>query len=299
MFEQIIVVRTKTYLEKLIHKFNTKNQAEFYLKSSGRDFKGILNEHETFYDSFKILRPLLDKADRHKIIDKSFLPNFMFSKKDLIVGIGQDGLIANIAKYAKGQPIIGLNPNPQIYDGILLPYDKISSKKMTRFLQGDFDVKNVTMAKAEFNDGQSLLAFNDFFVGPKSHTSARYKINFNNISENQSSSGIIVSTNIGSTGWLSSISNMVTSISGNSIPTEMRPKKNNLFFIVREPFLSKTSEVSLTHGIIDNQKSLVIESKMVNTGVLFSDGIVNDCIPFNIGKSVKISIAKEKATLVQ
>ena len=69
---------------------------------------------------------------------------------------------------------------------------------MTRFLQGDFDVKNVTMAKAEFNDGQSLLAFNDFFVGPKSHTSARYKINFNNISENQSSSGIIVSTNIGS-----------------------------------------------------------------------------------------------------
>ena len=92
------------------------------------------------------------------------------------------------------------------------------------------------MAKAEFNDGQSLLAFNDFFVGPKSHTSARYKINFNNISENQSSSGIIVSTNIGSTGWLSSISNMVTSISGNSIPTEMRPKKNNLFFIVREPF---------------------------------------------------------------
>ena len=59
--------------------------------------------------------------------------------------------------------------------------------------------------------------------------------------------------------------------------------------------MSKTSEVSLTHGIIDNQKSLVIESKMVNTGVLFSDGIV----PFNIGKSVTISIAKEKAKLVQ
>jgi NAD kinase len=41
---------------------------------------------------------------------------------------------------------------------------------------------------------QSLLAFNDLFVGRKTHISARYHLTHGRRSENQSSSGIIVST---------------------------------------------------------------------------------------------------------
>ena len=81
-----------------------------------------------------------------------------------------------------------------------------------RVLAGKYNYEMVTMAETELNDGQKLLAFNDFFIGPSSHTSARYEITFDGHSENHSSSGIIVSTGAGSTGWLSSLFNMANSI---------------------------------------------------------------------------------------
>jgi hypothetical protein len=64
------------------------------------------------------------------------------------------------------------------------------------------------MARATLGDGQSLLAFNDLLVGRKTHVSARYHlIMHGRRSEDQSSSGIIVSTDAGFTGWLSSVLN--------------------------------------------------------------------------------------------
>ena len=49
-YEQVIVVRSKTQLELLIERFNTKAQAEFYLHRSGRDFGQIELEHNHFYE---------------------------------------------------------------------------------------------------------------------------------------------------------------------------------------------------------------------------------------------------------
>ena len=75
-------------------------------------------------------------------------------------------------------------------------------------LRNQYDHKLVSMAETKLNDGQRLLAFNDFFIGTSSHVSARYTISFGDISEFHSSSGIVVSTPAGSTGWLSSMINM-------------------------------------------------------------------------------------------
>ncbi len=297
-FERIIVVRSKTFLEELVERFNSKEQAKFYLERSGRNFTEIINDHENFYQSLNQIRPLLNLVERHKFLDKSFLPNYIFTEGDLIIGIGQDGLIANIAKYANGQPIIGINPNPAIYDGILLPFENLTEKDASRIIHGEYDKRKVVMARADFSDGQSLLAFNDFFIGPKSHTSARYSLKFEETEESQSSSGIIVSTGIGSTGWLSSINNMITSLGGKTDKLKLDPKIEKLFFVVREPFISKSSTASITHGIISNKQPLIIHSKMVEKGVLFSDGIETDFVSFNIGTSVEIRPAKERANLV-
>lgn len=298
MFEQVIVVRSKTYLETLIERFNSKAQAKFYLERSGREFSNIEREHEIYHSSLKELKNKLQLAEKYKIIDRAFLPSYIFTKKDLIIGFGQDGLIANIAKYVNGQPIVGLNPNPEIFDGILLPFNKINETGFKRLIDGNFQSRKVVMAKATFNDGQELLAFNDFFIGPKSHTSARYKINFKDKSESQSSSGIIICTGIGSTGWMSSINNMVSGISGNNCVLSAKPEKEKLIFAVREPFNSKTSASNICFGEITNSSPLRIDSNMVENGVVFSDGIESDFVPFNIGSSVELSIAKQKANLV-
>ncbi|MEM8567778.1 MAG: sugar kinase [Bacteroidota bacterium] len=299
IYEQVIVVRSKTRLELLIERFNTKAQAQFYLERSGEDFQIIEKEHESFYAALNDLNKLLHKVDKYKVIDRLFLPNYLFAEKDLIIGIGQDGLIANIAKYVNGQPIVGFNPNPSVYDGVLLPFDTLNEKQFVNILHGEFDSERVTMAKASFSDGQELLAFNDFFIGPKSHTSARYTLRFKDQEEQQSSSGIIVSTGAGSTGWMSSITNMVNGIGGNQISMTIGAEQEKLCFAVREPFVSQTSQANICAGMINRKESLLIESNMVNNGKVFSDGIENDFIEFNIGTKVEISLADKKAVLVQ
>ena len=149
---------------------------------------------------------------------------------------------------------------------------------------------------------------NDLFIGHSSHISARYKITFDNYSENQSSSGIIISTGAGSTGWLSSLFNMAAGINrtfgkvtGETHPLglSMTWDEKQLVFIVREPFLSKYSRIDLTTGLISPKKKLVLESFMPTNGVIFSDGIEADFLHFNSGSIAEIGIAKERALIVQ
>lgn len=153
------------------------------------------------------------------------------------------------------------------------------------------------------NDGQRLIAFNDLFIGANSHVSARYQITYNNKSEEQSSSGIIVSTQAGATGWLSSVCNMSFGIHNfiektNAKKKYVNLKDNQLMFAVREPFASKKTQVEIAAGIITGKSKLIIQSFMPNNGLIFSDGIETDFLNFNSGAIATIGIANEKANLV-
>jgi len=147
------------------------------------------------------------------------------------------------------------------------------------------------------------LAFNDLFIGAASHVSARYEISFNNKKEEHSSSVIIVSTQAGSTGWMSSIFNMTYGMQEfiahqPQVQKQTSLKNNELLFAVREPFASRKTQTGLMAGIVDERTQLVIESFMPQNGVIFSDGIEHDFLKFNSGSIATIGVAKEKAKLV-
>lgn len=304
-FEQAIIIRSKTRLEQLIERFNTKAQAKFYIERSGMNFNIYETEHDVFYQSLNELIRKVGVFKKYKILDRSFLPNYIFAAQDLIFVLGQDGLVANTAKYVKGQPIVAVNPDCKTYDGILLPFtpENVSEIIAEILKKNNFKTTSVTMAKADFSDGQSLLAFNDFFIGPRTHTSARYKLKFNGMEEQQSSSGIIISTGAGTTGWMSSVFNMVNGISSfynhnYYMEEKLTWSDKMLAFAVREPFCSKTSSVAICFGEISVDSPLVVESFMPDNGIVFSDGIEADAVQFNSGMKVTVSIAKEKAILV-
>jgi len=304
-FERVIIIRDKTRLEQLIERFNSKAQAKFYIESSGGDFEFFELEHNTFYESLSKIKDSITGSLKSKVINRSFLPTYIFTEQDLVLVIGQDGLVANTAKYVDGLPIIGINPDKERYDGILLKHTPNDLNGILKnVIKGNYETKQVTMAKAKLNDGQVLLAFNDFYIGADSHISSRYSIEFNGKKEQQSSSGIIVSTGAGSTGWLSSVFNMTNNISQyyksnkNECGTTLDWDDKKLVFVVREPFLSKMSEITIGYGIITRNKKLKIESNMPTKGVIFSDGIETDFLNFNSGSAVEIGVADEKANLV-
>lgn len=301
--EYAIIVKNKTRLETLVERFNTKQQAKFYIERLGGKFEEYEIEHEIFQRSLDTIQKRLSKTIKYKIVERVFVSSFLFSEKNLIVTVGQDGLVANTAKYSKGVPIVAVNPDSERYDGVLLPFDSHNFiSGVEDVIGGNYSSKTVRFAEARLNDGQRLLAFNDLFIGPSSHTSARYKISYDQNSEEQSSSGIIVSTPAGSTGWLSSIFNMAYGVAGvfEKELTLKRPalKEDQLLFAVREPFQSVRTQIGIAAGVLTNKFPLTVESLMPSGGVIFSDGIESDYLRFNSGMIATIGVSKENATLV-
>jgi NAD kinase len=302
--EKIVIVTRKTRLQELVERFNTKAQARFYIEQSGGAFSDYELEDDEYRRSFDQLSRSLDKGLKLQVIDREFLPTFMFMPQDIVVTLGQDGLVANAAKYVKGQPIIAVNPSPRIFDGVLLPFLPAGAAgAVDQLLREKAVLREVTMAEAKLSDGQTMLAFNDLFIGPKSHISARYRITWNGKSEPQSSSGVLVSTGAGTSGWLSSILNMTRAVAGVTgasfgVPARLQWEDLKLIFVVREPFISRHSQAGVVAGIIAPGQELVIESLMPSGGVIFSDGTEADYLRFDSGVTAMIRASDQKAHLV-
>ena len=200
---KIVVITKQTRADDLVKKFNNMTQAAFYVEKMGGDINEYVEESKVYKSSVSASYNNLQDLARVQVIDREYVPSFIFGDDDIVVVIGQDGLVANTLKYLNGQPLIAVNPDPSRYDGVLLPFYTFDLFRVVKdVLNNRRPKKEITMAIAELNDGQSLLAVNDFFIGRQTHVSARYSIKIDGREETQSSSGIIVSTGLGSTGWL-------------------------------------------------------------------------------------------------
>lgn len=306
-FEKIIIVTKKTPMEELVEKFNSKPQAKFYIEHSGASFDDYENAHETYYSALDTLKKILPNDIKQQSIEKSFLPIFLFGKNDLVITIGPDGLVINTAKYLDTQPILAVNPDILRIDGILMPFDIDSlNLQLTRILKGDYSVSFISMANVKLNDGQELYGVNDIFIGPKGQVSFRYNIKSVEKEENQCSSGIIISTGAGSTGWFKSIitgAKIITrSLEKVALPEDKTYRfpwdAEYMYFCVREPFPSRTSKINLVFGKITKNSPLYLISQTPQGAVIFSDGIANDFLEFNSGSVACISLADKKTKLI-
>jgi NAD kinase len=327
--QKIVIVLRETRLGRLRQKYATVGQAEFVLevarerevlRKTGKVERASRRapEQTAIYDYRREDNAYKNAVDRIRkdlhgilpiqMLDRAMLPNYLFGPEDIIVTVGQDGLVANTAKYVGGRPIVAVNPDPERFDGILLPFRVEQARAIVlRTLENRARSRRVTMGEALLSDGQRLLAFNDFFIGCRTHVSARYRIEFGDRTEPHSSSGVLVSTGAGSTGWLSSIFNMAAGL-GALLPsalmvTQIQPIRLNwedprLMFVVREPFVSKRSSASIVSGMVNAGQELILESQMPGGGVIFSDGIETDYLEFNSGSIVRIRAAQHGARLI-
>ena len=301
---KVVIVTRKTRLNDLIYKYNTMEQAKFYIEHMGADFSDYIREDKRYRQAVSEVMEASEKYARVQRIDRDFLPNMIFGKKDIVITVGQDGLVANTLKYLDGQPLIGVNPDTSRWDGKLLPFEAGEAEQiLLKVIGGNHQLKEITMAQARTQDGQIMLAVNDLFVGQKTHVSARYDITWNRRTEYQSSSGIIVSTGLGSTGWYRSVMTQAAGIAeefgrGNFKWKQIGWDENKLIFVVREPFPSCSTQTKIIYGKVTQTDTFKILSKMPGGGVVFSDGIESDAIEFNAGTEITIQIAPKKGILV-
>ncbi|MBP8182656.1 MAG: sugar kinase [Rhodoferax sp.] len=303
---KVVLVTRRTRLADLVARYHTVAQARFYIEHLGADMSDYLREDEAYARSLLTVTEVLQAWGRYQVIDRSLLTNFVFAEDDIVVALGQDGLVANTLKYLDEQPLVGLNPEPSRWDGLLLPFEPAQLRDLLPAVARNKQVcKPITMAEVCLSDGQRLRAVNDLFVGPRTHSSALYELELRGHCERQSSSGMIISTGLGSTAWMKSVMTGAAALAQRmglqAAPETYQPMswgEDRLLFAVREPFPSRSSQVSLVYGDIVPGSPLKVRSRMPDNGVIFSDGLESDYLAFTAGMEAVVSVSAKKGQLV-
>ena len=294
---RVVIVTRKTPLVQLIERWGTRTQAEFYLKTRGQQIADYEVSHEGFLAALDEVTRQIPTTRRRTSVDRSLLDRFIFAPDDIVVFVGQDGLVANAAKYLDGQLAIGINPDPTRYEGVLVPFAPRVFAGLLAFAdsrKGPYLIEKRTMVEATREDGQKLLALNEIFIGHRTHQSARYRIKFGEEEERHSSSGVIVATGTGATGWARSISTPLREAPPLPAPSEAR-----LAFFVREAWPSVATGTRITKGVIEASSTLQISSDMPEDGIAFGDGIESDPVEFLSGQALVVKVAQTALHLLK
>jgi hypothetical protein len=284
-----VVVHRATELTELVARHGTRQQAGFFLTSRGRDLAELDARHQAQQEALATVSASIPLDWRRAVAERNDLDRFVFGPEDLVIAVGQDGLVANVAKYLDGQPVIGVNPEPARNPGVLVPHEPSAVRDL---LHGP-RVEERTMVAASTDDGQRLLALNEVYVGHRTHQSARYRLaSPEGLEERQSSSGLLVGTGTGSTGWCRSA--WQERGSRLALPGATDP---SLCWFVREAWPSPAAGTSCTEGLLSVDERLVVTAEA--DLVVFGDGIESDTLSITWGQRLDITIADARLKLVR
>ncbi|MFK8910479.1 hypothetical protein [Streptomyces sp. YS-3] len=289
----VLVHRTTEY-EELLARHGTHGQAAFFLASRGRSLDEVAERHHRVHRALTEVAAAVPLRWRRSRVERADLARFLFAPEDVVVVVGQDGLVANAAKYLSGQPVVGIDTDPGRNPGVLVrhrPSD--AGKLLASAATGRAD--ELTMVEAVADDTQRLLALNEIYLGPPGHQTARYRLGPDDPAaspEPQASSGLLVGTGTGATGWLRSLWQQ-----RGSRLTLPGPADPRLVWFVREAWPSPTTGTSRVEGVLEGAERLrvTVESDRL---VVFGDGIESDALELTWGQTVRVGRSDTALRLV-
>ena len=289
-----VVVHRRCEYDELLARHGTRQQAAFFLETRGRSLDDVVAQRDALDSAVQVTTSAIPADWRRAEVERADLARFVFGPEDVIVVIGQDGLVANVAKYLDGQPVVGINPEPDRNPGILVPHRPQAAAALLQVCTHEPRVQERTMLEAVTDDGQTLSALNEVYIGHASHQSSRYQLEApDGRRERQSSSGVLVGTGTGATGWLRSAWQERRSALRLPEPTDP-----TLCWFVREAWPSPATGTDLTEGSITQGETLTLLAE-TDQLVCFGDGIEADAISLAWGQRLTIHKASRRLRLVQ
>lgn len=295
-----VLVHRRTLYQELIDRHGTHGQAAFFLRGRGQDIGDAVRAHEAAQRALAEVAAQVPADWRGARVERADLPRFTFAPEDVVVVVGQDGLVANTAKYLAGQPVVGIDADPGRNAGVLVRHRAARAGTLLRAavapgLDGRLDAR--TMVQAVADDTQRLLALNEVYVGQPGHQTARYRLASgpagHGTAEAQASSGVLVGTGTGATGWCRS-----AALERGTQPTALpAPGEERLAWFVREAWPSPTTGTSHVQGVLGaaDHLALTVESDQL---VVFGDGMESDALTLTWGQTVTVAIAPTRLNLL-
>lgn len=292
---RVVVVTRATPYEAALAVHGTEGQARFVLSQRGVVWEELRQGHEQFVSVLHDVMAAIPLGWHRTRIDRGDLDRFLFEERDVVVVVGQDGLVANVARFLDGQPVVGVDGAPGENPGVLVRHG-VRSARTALVAAGErrsIDIERRTLVEVRLDDGQSLRGLNEVFIGHRTHQSARYALSFDEQTERQSSSGVVVATGTGATGWAASIHRQRRC--DLCLP---EPCDGALAFFVREAWPGPRLGADLTEGRVVQGVALRVTSEMDDGGVIFADGIEADALRFGRGQTAAITVSEQSLTLV-
>ena len=289
----VVVHRTTEYTELVAHH-GTHGQAAFFLSSRGRDIAEIAERHHRTRRALTDVTSAIPLTWRQTLVERRDLDRFLFAPEDVVVVVGQDGLVANVAKYLTGQPVLGIDADPGRNPGVLVRHRPADAPTLLPAVLTSA-VEELTMVEAVADDTQRLVALNEIYLGAVGHQTARYRLGLEgdgDVVEAQASSGVLVGTGTGATGWIRS----VWQERGSALPLP-HPTEDRLVWFVREAWPSPATGTSRVAGQLaaSSRLSLTVESERL---IAFGDGMEGDAVELTWGQTVRVGVCGERLRLV-
>jgi hypothetical protein len=286
---RVVVVSRHSELDELLARHGTRGAAAYFLRQRGRDLDEVTARHEALRAALAEVGRAVPADWRRGHVERADLPRFLFGPEDIVVAVGQDGLVANVAKYLDGQPVIGVDPEPGRNPGVLVRH---AAGAVAGLLRQSGIGEQRTMVVARLDDGQELYGLNEVYVGHASHQSARYVLGTpDGDRERQSSSGLIVGTGTGATGWCASIARERA-----AAPAPPAPDDRRLCWFVREAWPSPATGVRQDAGLLAAGQEIELTSESERL-VVFADGLESDAIELSWGQRVRVGVAERRLRL--
>lgn len=293
---RVVLVHRTTEYEELVARHGTHGQAAFFLSSRGRDITEVAERHRRTRQALTEVTSAIPLTWRQSRVERADLDRFLFAPEDVVVVVGQDGLVANVAKYLAGQPVLGIDSDPGRNPGVLVRHRPEDAGPLLATTQsGGVRCDELIMVEAVADDTQRLVALNEIYLGAVGHQTARYRLGLEDdggVVEAQASSGVLIGTGTGATGWIRSVWQERGGQLRLPAPTEER-----LLWFVREAWPSPATGTSLVAGELAaaHRLHLTVESERL---VAFGDGMETDAVELTWGQTLRVGVCRERLRLI-
>ena len=183
--------------------------------------------------------------------------------RDMIIAIGGDGTMLRTSSYIVNENLVAINADMKESEGALCNLNEKNIEGLEQILRGEYSTLKRTRAVVHIN-GKRLreLALNEAYIGKMNEfDTAHYIINFEGISEEHRSSGGIVATGSGSSGWYHSAQG-----------ERFKHDAEELRFLVREPVKGRVFRPTILQGVIGKYEKISFISTRDYGGVIALDG---------------------------
>ncbi|GMT49717.1 MAG: hypothetical protein IEMM0008_1256 [bacterium] len=243
--------------------------------------------HEVIVDSHVEQRKCIELAKKllpeSTFINTLDLPHTQTEDKDLIVSIGGDEHFKYVIHNSvQGKLVLNVRSDNLKSEGALSTCNRFNLKEMIDQIRSEsYLMENWVRLEARLNDQLIESAIDTIYVGTKNGTRmSRYVLHFKDAVEEQKSSGLLIVTGAGSTGWF-------RSAGGTSFPRNAMTGK----FLAREIYVGTKTGNSMRNGVFHEEETIEIHSLMDDQGIVEIDSIKE--YPFRRGDFLKVNVSKD------